>query len=134
MLLEYQWNQAPPTAQDLGASSPDAAAVVKVEEDHGVNNFLPADFAPKTLCDAGFDVDGVRQDDFSVNIRPHLRLLMVLAIVPFLILRVFGLDERFPFLQTAAVGLHFQKYWRYAAVRATKPGKLVSGQLDKKTK
>lgn len=138
VLLEYQWNQAPPTAQDLDPSkSPDAAAVattVKVEEEHGVNNFLPADFAPQTLRDAGFAVDSVRQEDYSVNIRPHLRLLMVLAIVPFLVLRLFGLDERFPFLQTAAVGLHFQKYWRYAAIRATKPGELVGGEGDRKTK
>ncbi|KAK3320366.1 S-adenosyl-L-methionine-dependent methyltransferase [Cercophora scortea] len=76
------------------------------------------------LRDAGFEDIVVR--DFSENIRPMTRLFFVVAIIPYLLIRLLGL-ERF-FINTVAGVESYRGHgrWRFVAITASKPG----GPLD----
>lgn len=73
-----------------------------------------------TLEKVGF-VD-VQVTDYSENVRPMLRLFFALAIVPYLFVKLLGLEKYFVNTVAGAGGLRGQKYWRYIAIKATKPG------------
>ncbi|KAI1198774.1 S-adenosyl-L-methionine-dependent methyltransferase [Nemania serpens] len=74
----------------------------------------------RMLEGAGF-VD-VEVRDLSAHIRPMTRLFYVLAIVPFYIIRLLGL-ERYFVNTVAGVGAYRgYGFWRYVQVRAMKPG------------
>lgn len=74
---------------------------------------------PRMLEDAGFI--GVKVDDLTPNIKPMLRLFFVLACLPYLLIRLFGLQAWFVNTVAAANGLGRDGSWRYIAVTARKP-------------
>lgn len=74
----------------------------------------------KTLEKVGF-VD-VQVTDYSENVRPMLRLFFVMAIIPYLFVKLLHLEKYFVNTVAGAGGLRGQKYWRYISVKATKPG------------
>lgn len=77
-------------------------------------------FYKEILEAAGF-VD-VEVKDFSVNIRPMLLLFVLLAIVPYLFIKLFRLEKYFINTVAGAVAYRGQPYWRYVAISARKPG------------
>ncbi|KAK0644636.1 S-adenosyl-L-methionine-dependent methyltransferase [Cercophora newfieldiana] len=72
------------------------------------------------LEDAGFTDVEVR--NYSENIKPMTRLFYALAIVPYVFVRVFGMEKRF--VNTVAVvgSWKGRERWRYVAISAVKPG------------
>ncbi|ROT42543.1 methyltransferase type 11 [Sodiomyces alkalinus F11] len=72
------------------------------------------------LEEAGFR--DVVVEDYSENVRPMLRLFWALAIVPYFFVKLFHLEPYFINTVAGARGLEGQKYWRYVAITATKPG------------
>ena len=84
-------------------------------------NAISSPGALKTMLeDAGF-VDVVVHD-LSDHIRPMTRFFYVLAIVPFLVISLLGL-ERYFINTVAGVGAYRgYGYWRYVQIKARKPG------------
>lgn len=115
------------TAKDAGSLADDVLAV-------SIRSAMPLGpmkegYFKKMLEEVGF-VD-VQVQDLSENVRPMLRLFFWLAIIPYLLVKLLHVDKYFVNTVAGAGGLPGQKYWRYIAVQATKPG----GALDlKKTK
>ncbi len=72
----------------------------------------------KLLADAGF-VDVV-VNDLSINVTPMLRLFFVLAYIPFLIVRLFGLQAWFINTVAGVEGYRGREFCRYVAVSAKK--------------
>lgn len=73
------------------------------------------------LEEAGFQ--DILIEDLSANIKPMLRLFFVLAIVPYLFIKLFGLEPWFV-NTVAGVGAYLgnrRGLWRYIAVTARKP-------------
>lgn len=77
-------------------------------------------FFERLLEEAGF-VD-VRVDDYSLNVRPMVRLFWLLAIVPNFFIQLFGLQKHFINTIGGAYAYKARNYWRYISVTATKPG------------
>ncbi|CAL3972374.1 unnamed protein product [Diplocarpon coronariae] len=73
----------------------------------------------KMLGDAGFE--NVAVEDLSANITPMMRLFFVIGVVPYLLIRLFGLQAYFVNTVAGVEGYLGQKYWRYIAVSARKP-------------
>lgn len=73
----------------------------------------------RMMTEVGFE--DIEVNDLSINITPMLRLFFILAYLPFLIVRLFGLES--VFINTvAAVKLYNSRdYCRYVAVSARKP-------------
>ncbi|KAJ5129838.1 uncharacterized protein N7515_005877 [Penicillium bovifimosum] len=69
--------------------------------------------------DAGFTDIKVR--DFTQNVKPLMRLFFILAYVPYLVIRLFGLERHFVNTVAAIVGYRYFHIHRYMAIRATKP-------------
>ncbi|KAG4418961.1 hypothetical protein IFR04_007908 [Cadophora malorum] len=74
---------------------------------------------PQMLEDAGFE--DVVVEDLSKNIEPMLRLFFVLGVVPYLFVRLFGLERRFVNTVAGVEGYLGRSYWRYVVVSARKP-------------
>lgn len=72
------------------------------------------------LENAGFEDVVVR--DFSENIRPMARLLFVLAIIPYILVRLLGLERYFINTIAGVKSYRGRGHWRYVAITATKPG------------
>ncbi|POR39060.1 Methyltransferase type 11 [Tolypocladium paradoxum] len=81
------------------------------------------------LEQAGF-VD-IRLHDYSENIRPMLRLFWLLAAIPFYFIKLFGLERYFINAVGGARGYQAQKYWRYVAISARKPGGDIEAPKEK---
>lgn len=80
----------------------------------------------RMMTEVGFE--DVEVNDLSINITPMLRLFFVLAYIPFLIVKFFGLEHIF-INTVAAVKLYqFRDYCRYVSVSARKPA--ISGEKD----
>lgn len=71
---------------------------------------------------AGFENVVVR--DYTDNVRPMLRLFYYLAIVPYLLVKVLGLERYFANTIAGVLGYAAGKHCRYVAISARKPGKL----------
>ena len=67
-------------------------------------------------------------EDLSENIKPMIMLFYIVAYVPFLLIRLLGLQAWFVNTQAAVQGYRVMKWrlWRYVAVTAKKPMKKVS--------
>ncbi|KAI9867920.1 MAG: hypothetical protein M1813_007742 [Trichoglossum hirsutum] len=78
---------------------------------------------PLMLEDAGFE--NIRVRDLSLNIEPMLRLFFIVAYLPFLIIRFFGLEKWFINTVAGVEGYRGRKLWRYISVICTKPGSEV---------
>jgi sterol 24-C-methyltransferase len=72
----------------------------------------------KMLTDTGF-VD-VRVDDLTVNVTPMLRMFFLLAYIPFLIVKLFGLEKWFINTVAGVEAYRGRKFVRYVAVSAKK--------------
>lgn len=82
----------------------------------------------KTLLeDAGFEAVEVR--DFSANVRPMLRLFYVLAVVPYLVIRLLGLQRYFANTIAGVLGYAAGDHCHYLAISARKPGELEVQKL-----
>ncbi|KAK0619479.1 S-adenosyl-L-methionine-dependent methyltransferase [Immersiella caudata] len=78
----------------------------------------------KTMLEnAGFEDVIVR--DFSENINPMTRLFFYLAILPYLIVHLFGLERYFINTMAGVESYRGHGRWRYVAITATKPGGLL---------
>jgi sterol 24-C-methyltransferase len=75
------------------------------------------------LQEAGFEEVAVK--DLTGNITPMLRLFFILAYVPFLMVKLFGLEARFVNTVTGVEAYRGRMYWRYVAVSARKPRSVI---------
>ena len=73
----------------------------------------------KQLATTGFDDIVVR--DYSDNVAPMLRLFFLVAIIPYLIIQLLGLESYFPNASAAVVFWRYQRHIQYLAISATKP-------------
>jgi sterol 24-C-methyltransferase len=73
----------------------------------------------KMMEDTGF-VD-VKVQDLNTNVMPMLRLFFVLAYIPFLIVKFFGLQAWFVNTVAGVEGYRGREFCRYVAVSARKP-------------
>ena len=71
------------------------------------------------LEDAGFE--DVVANDLTANVTPMMRLFFVLAYVPYLFVKLFGLQAHFVNTVAGVEGYRGRGYCRYVAVSATKP-------------
>ena len=78
---------------------------------------------PRMLEDVGFE--NVKVQDLSLNIEPMLHLFFLIAYLPFLIVRFFGLEKWFINTFSAVEIYRGRKAWRFIAVTCTKPGNAV---------
>ena len=70
--------------------------------------------------------------DYSVNIRPLLRLFYVFAILPFFfIITLLGLHRYFVNTFTAVWAWRGRNRWRFLAISASKPGDSFEGAKTK---
>ncbi|RDW60411.1 SAM-dependent methyltransferase [Aspergillus mulundensis] len=81
------------------------------------------------LEDAGFKDVVIR--DYSDNIVPMTRLFYVLAIIPYLIISLFGLERYFINTVAGVATYRGRKYWRYLAITATKTGDGIEVAKDR---
>ncbi|KAI0106601.1 S-adenosyl-L-methionine-dependent methyltransferase [Hypoxylon sp. NC0597] len=72
------------------------------------------------LEDSGFENVVVR--DYSDNIRPMTRIFFLLAIVPYFIVRILGLERYFINTVAGVESYRGRGHWHYVAISATKPG------------
>ena len=93
------------------------------------NDRSEAGVLKKMIEDAGFQDAEVR--DYSENIRPMVRLFFVLAIIPYLFIRVLGLHRYFINTVGGVAGYRGCGRWRYVAITATKPGGPLEVGKDK---
>ncbi len=114
---------------DLAAATAAADADPALERDWDRINALSAmptnarserGFFEADLARAGFEDVVVR--DYLANIRPMLRLFALLAAAPLLVVRALGLEKHFVNTLAGARMLGGQKYWRFVAISARKPG------------
>lgn len=136
MLHDYELSFEPPaegetanetsnSIEDYAAAAAEGAqAAAEGQQQQQPVAMLRPETLRRTLAAVGFE-EGFEVRDFSDNIRPLLRLLYWLAIVPYLVGGLLGLLKYMPQTMIAVNGLRDQHLWRYASVRVTKPGKLV---------
>lgn len=72
------------------------------------------------LEDAGFENVIVR--DYSENIKPMTRLFFVLAIIPYIFIRLLGLERYFINTTAGVESYRGHGHCRYVAISASKPG------------
>ena len=98
------------------------AAVINKYGSLPANGIFERGFLQRMLEEGGFEEVAVR--DLTENIAPMLLFFYVLAYVPYLFVRLFGLERRF--VSTMAGVEAYRAYrvgiWRYVAVTARKPG------------
>ncbi|KAH0538781.1 hypothetical protein FGG08_004669 [Glutinoglossum americanum] len=87
------------------------------------NAMFDQGFLPRMLEDVGFE--NVKVRDLTLNVVPMLRFFFVVAYIPFLIIRLFGLESRFINTVAGVAGYRGRKVWRYTSVAGTKPGSEV---------
>ncbi|KAF2456181.1 S-adenosyl-L-methionine-dependent methyltransferase [Lineolata rhizophorae] len=75
---------------------------------------------PRLVEEVGFEDVVVR--DLSANVEPMLRLFFILAYVPYLLVRMFGLEKWFVNTVAGVEGYRGRKHWGYIVVTARKPG------------
>ncbi len=73
----------------------------------------------RMLGNVGFE--DVVVEDLSANITPMMRFFFVLGIVPYVFVRLLGLQSHFVNTVAGVEGYLGRKYWRYVAVSARKP-------------
>lgn len=83
------------------------------------NTEFEADNLLSFLEEVGFT--DVKLTDLSDNVKPMLRLFFILAYIPYLFIRAFGLERYFVNAVAAIVGYRYYDVHRYCGIRATKP-------------
>lgn len=74
---------------------------------------------PALLEEVGFQ--DVKVVDLSQNVKPMLRLFFLVADIPYLIIKLFGLEAYFINTVAAIVGYRYFDLHRYVAITARKP-------------
>jgi sterol 24-C-methyltransferase len=108
----------------------EAVTNLKIVNEHAAmpaNQSFEPGVVERLMSEAGFE--DIRIEDISQNIMPMLWLFYVVAYVPYLVIRLFGLQSHFINTMAAAEGYDAmrKKYTRYIIVTARKPS---SGQVD----
>lgn len=83
------------------------------------NNRFDEGVLERMLEEAGFE--DIVLEDLSINIRPMLRFFFILAIIPYLLITLFGLEAWFINTVAGVQGYRGRYIWRYVAVSARKP-------------
>ncbi|KAI0026047.1 S-adenosyl-L-methionine-dependent methyltransferase [Xylariomycetidae sp. FL0641] len=123
--FEYDHNTLENSPEDM------AASMVKVNQYAAMptNAISHPGVFKQMLEDAGFEDVVVR--DYSKNIRPMTRVFFLLAIIPYLIIRLLRL-ERYFINTVAGVESHRgHGHWHYVAISAKKPGGPIEGAKTK---
>jgi ubiquinone/menaquinone biosynthesis C-methylase UbiE len=81
---------------------------------------------PALMRDVGFEQ--VTVTDLSENVMPMMRLFFVCAYIPYLIIRLFGLEAYFINTVAAIVGYRYRRLHRYIALSAKKPAEKGTSQ------
>ncbi|KAK3386896.1 S-adenosyl-L-methionine-dependent methyltransferase [Podospora didyma] len=118
-LFEYDHDQLDPVSlpgDDLAASMRKINEYAAMPTNHRSH---PGVFR-KMLEDAGFE--DVVERDLSKNIKPMTRLFFILAIIPYLIIRLLGLERYFINTIAGVETYRGRGRWRYVAISASKPG------------
>ncbi|KAI0410094.1 S-adenosyl-L-methionine-dependent methyltransferase [Xylaria palmicola] len=74
----------------------------------------------RMLEEAGFE--DVAVCDYSENIVPMTRFFYLLALIPYLVVRLLGLERRFINTVAGVEAYRGQGYWHYVVISAKKPG------------
>lgn len=115
------------SAQDTGTLADDVASVVALSA-------MPLDLMKEGNLKEKLELTGfvdVQVEDYSENVRPMLRLFFCLAIVPYTIFKLLGVEKYFVNTMAGAGGLLGQKHWRYISVKATKPADPLESEKTK---
>ncbi|KAK6853468.1 hypothetical protein PG995_010280 [Apiospora arundinis] len=114
--FEYEHDPFQEATKDL------ADSMVKINQYSAMptNAVSHAGVFKKMLEDAGFEDVTVR--NYSENIRPMTRAFFLFAIVPYLFVRLFGLERHFINTVAGVESYRGRDHWRYVAISATKPG------------
>jgi sterol 24-C-methyltransferase len=79
----------------------------------------------RMMTEVGFE--DIEVNDLSTNVMPMVRLFFILAYLPYLIVKFFGLESYFINTVAAVQMYQLQGYCRYVAVSGKKP--LVSEKI-----
>ncbi|KAI1128454.1 S-adenosyl-L-methionine-dependent methyltransferase [Nemania abortiva] len=118
---------------DLDKGSPfgmgDSMAMVNEYAAMPTNAISQPGVLKSMLEECGFEDIVIR--DYSENIRPMTRFFFLLALIPYLFIRLFRL-ERYFINTVAGVGSYVgYGYWRYLEISATKPGGPIEAPKSK---
>ncbi|KAJ5323036.1 hypothetical protein N7452_011325 [Penicillium brevicompactum] len=94
------------------------------------NASFEADTLPSMVEDVGFT--NIKKGDISENVKPMLRLFFVLAYIPYLIIKLFGLERYFINAVAGIAGYRYFDMHRYVTIRATKPAATEDPPLEPK--
>ncbi|KAK8128437.1 hypothetical protein PG984_009545 [Apiospora sp. TS-2023a] len=113
--FEYDHNTLEESPKDM------AASMMKINEYSAMpTNAISQPGVFKTMLEAAGFVDVVVRD-YSDNIRPMTRAFFAFAIVPYLFVRLFGLERHFINTVAGVESYRGRDHWRYVAISATKP-------------
>ncbi|KAI1773348.1 S-adenosyl-L-methionine-dependent methyltransferase [Hypoxylon cercidicola] len=113
--FEYDHNTPDSASQDI------AASMVKINKYTAMptNAISRPGVFMQMLEEAGFKNIVVR--DYSDNIRPMTRIFFLLAIIPYLFIRLFRLERYFINTVAGVESYRGRNHWHYVAISATKP-------------
>ncbi|KAK7928077.1 S-adenosyl-L-methionine-dependent methyltransferase [Apiospora marii] len=116
-LVEFEFEHDPVDEASKGLAN----SMVKINQYSAMpTNAASRPGVLKTMLEAaGFEDVVVR--DYSENIRPMTRAFFAFAIVPYLFVRLFGLERRFINTVAGVESYRGRDHWRYVAISATKP-------------
>lgn len=125
VMFEYDHNTLEGSPKDM------AASMVKVNKYAAMptNAISHPGVFKQMLEDSGFENIVIR--NYSDNIRPMTRMFFLLAIIPYFIVRILGLERYF--INTIAGVEAYRGYghWHYLAISATKPGGSIEASKSK---
>ena len=116
-LVLFEYEHADPK------TGPAKEAIARVNEYSSMTAFqnLTIGSIEKELRVVGFEDIEVR--DFSQNVAPMMRFFAVLALIPYMLVCLLGLQERFPNTMAAVELWRHREYIKYVAISAKKEGK-----------
>lgn len=121
-LFEYDHDLDEAAARTSGLKSWMAADMRRVNELAAMPTYQKSKpgYFRALLEDAGYEDVVVR--DYTENVRPMLRFFYYLAIVPYLIVKLFGLERYFANTIAGVLGYAAGEHCHYLAISARKPG------------
>jgi sterol 24-C-methyltransferase len=116
-LVLFEYEHADPKA------GPAKEAIARVNEYSSMTTFqnLTIGSIEKELRVVGFEDIEVR--DFSQNVAPMMRFFALVALIPYMLVCLLGLQERFPNTMAAVELWRHREYIKYVAISAKKEGK-----------
>ncbi|KAI0836606.1 S-adenosyl-L-methionine-dependent methyltransferase [Hypoxylon sp. FL0890] len=125
VMFEYDHNTLEGSPHDI------AASMMKVNKYAAMptNAISHPGVFKQMLEDSGFKDIVVR--DYSDNIRPMTRIFFLLAIIPYFIVRILGLERYFINTVAGVESYRGHGHWHYVAISATKPGSTIEAPKSK---